>query len=121
MHGEEAGGTIRANWRGTPVDRQHPLFGLRDEELEFVMRMVLASGSLKELARAYGVSYPTIRARLDRLIDRLEAIRQDKPADPMANLLADLVEQGHMMPAAARRVLELHRESTNENGGSGDG
>lgn len=105
----------------TPVNRQHPLLDLSDDDLEFVTRMVLASGSLKELARLYGVSYPTIRAKLDRLIERLEAIRKDKPADPMANLLADLVEQGHMMPVAARMVLELHRQSMNENGGSGDG
>jgi hypothetical protein len=40
--------------------RPHPLLVLDDTELEFVLRLVLASGSLKDLARSYGVSYPTV-------------------------------------------------------------
>jgi hypothetical protein len=49
----------------------HPLHSLDEADLDFVLRLVLASGSLKDLARAYRVSYPTIRGRLDRLIARL--------------------------------------------------
>ena len=56
-----------------------------------VLRLVLASGSLKSLAGSYGVSYPTIRVRLDRLIEHLRSLTEGKAADPMANLLADLV------------------------------
>ena len=92
------------------TDRRHPLLGLGDEDLEFVTRMVLASGSLKELAKSYGVSYPTIRARLDRLIDRLQRVLDDRPADPMAELLANMVERGEVVPQAARAVLDLHRQ-----------
>src|SRR5262249_27731949 len=89
--------------------RQHPLLTLSDTDLEFVLRLVLASGSLKEVAQAYGVSYPTIRARLDRVIAQLDGVLAGRPSDPMAERLADLVERGEIMPAAARKLLELHR------------
>ena len=45
--------------------------GLDDEDLAFMKRFMLASGSLKEVARQYGVSYPTVRLRLDRLIQKI--------------------------------------------------
>ncbi len=40
-------------------------------EQEFLLAFVKSSGSLKEMARRYGVSYPTVRNRLDELIERL--------------------------------------------------
>ena len=42
--------------------------GLEEEDVEFIRKFLLASGSLKEMAGAYGVTYPTVRLRLDRLI-----------------------------------------------------
>src|SRR5262245_38349794 len=47
---------------------------LTDEDLSFIKRLVLASGSLKEVAAGYGISYPTVRLRLDRLIARIRII-----------------------------------------------
>jgi hypothetical protein len=91
-------------------DRHHPLRLLSDGDLEFVQRLVLASGSLKELAAQYGVSYPTIRGKLDKLIDRLQALVQGQPPDPMADLLADLIARGELSPSSARAVLDLHRK-----------
>ena len=88
---------------------KHPLFALDEDDVEFVLQLVLASGSLKDLAERYGVSYPTIRARLDRVIARLQVIIEGRPTDPMAQLLGDLVEKGEMTPRAARAVVKLHR------------
>ena len=48
------------------------LLGSADQE--FALAFILRSGSLKEMARLYGVSYPTVRNRLDDLIARLSAI-----------------------------------------------
>ena len=91
----------------------HPLDLLEAEDREFVLRFVLASGSLKDVADAYGVSYPTLRTRLDRLIERLQlAVKQRKP-DPMAELLANLVERGELNSKAAQKLLKLHREQSN--------
>src|SRR5262249_53353925 len=89
--------------------RQHPLCALDESDQEFVLRLVLASGSLKELAQQYGVSYPTIRAKLDRLIERLRTLVEGQPIDPMSEHLADLVEKGEMTPSTARGILDLHR------------
>lgn len=45
---------------------------LEDEEIEFIKKFVLASGSLKEIANLYGVTYPTVRLRLDKLIQKIK-------------------------------------------------
>ncbi len=92
------------------MQREHPLLNLGDEDLDLVLKLTLASGSLKELAEQYGVSYPTIRIRLDRLIERLRAAVSARPVDPMAELLATMVEKGEMTPRSARAVLEMYRK-----------
>jgi hypothetical protein len=87
-----------------------PLRQLADDDLEFVQRLVLSSGSLKDVAAEYGVSYPTIRGRLDKLIDRLRNLVAGRRPDPMAELLADLIARGDIAAATAKRVIKLHRE-----------
>ena len=47
------------------------LLRLSSADLEFVMRFVRASGSLKEVAAQYGQSYPTIRNRLNQIITQI--------------------------------------------------
>lgn len=90
----------------------HPLSTLPPEDLDLIAALVLRSGSLKALAEAYGVSYPTIRARLDRVIERLEGVMKGRTPDAMTELLATLVEQGQLTPAAARRIRDTHRQAT---------
>ena len=55
--------------------------GLEEEDVAFIKRFILASGSLKEVARQYGVTYPTVRLRLDRLIQKIR-LTEDVAADP---------------------------------------
>jgi len=62
---------------GTAVEGRFPvavLARLTPEDQELVVHFVKASGSLKRLAHDYGVSYPTVRNRLDALIESLEQI-----------------------------------------------
>ena len=47
------------------------LASLNEEDVSFIKKFVLASGSLKEVAGIYGVTYPTVRLRLDRLIQKI--------------------------------------------------
>ena len=47
------------------------LASLDEEDVSFIKRFVLASGSLQEIAGIYGVTYPTVRLRLDRLIQKI--------------------------------------------------
>ena len=96
---------------GTNETESHPLTKLDGSDLDFVAQLVLVSGSLKDLASAYGVSYPTIRGRLDRLIARVRQALAGRAADVMAETLADLVERGEVTASAARSVLDLHRRA----------
>ena len=66
------------------------LGGLEEEDLNFIRRFLLASGSLKEVAHQYGVSYPTVRLRLDRLIQKIK-IGEDSAADPYIATIKRLV------------------------------
>lgn len=43
---------------------------LNDEDVTFIKRFLMVSGSLKEIANQYGVTYSTVRLRLDRLIQK---------------------------------------------------
>ncbi len=92
----------------------HPLLSLAEEELDLVLQLVLASGSLKDLAHAYQVSYPTIRIRVDRLIARVQQIVGGVQPDPIVQLLADLVERGEITVPAARAVRDLYRQAKAE-------
>lgn len=55
--------------------------GLEDEDVAFIKKFILSSGSLKEMAGQYGVTYPTVRLRLDRLIQKIRLV-DDVAADP---------------------------------------
>ncbi|MEN0110308.1 MAG: DUF2089 family protein [Planctomycetota bacterium] len=99
---------------------QPPLAQLSAEDQEFVVRFVLASGSLKEVARGYGVSYPTLRARLDQVIERLAAFADGRRPDPMAELLATLTDRGQLGAKDAHRILKQHRDVL-RNGDQTDG
>ncbi len=57
---------IEANYPDTCLGQ------LSTEHQRFIEMFVLASGSLKEIASQMGVSYPTVRSRLDRIIDELQ-------------------------------------------------
>lgn len=62
---------------------------LEDEDVVFIKKFLLASGSLKEVARQYGVSYPTVRLRLDRLIQKIQ-ISEDTGSEPYIVLIKRL-------------------------------
>ena len=57
---------------------------LDGEDQQFALAFILGSGSLKEMARLYGVSYPTVRNRLDELIARLQRIREAQEEEAAA-------------------------------------
>jgi hypothetical protein len=90
---------------------QHPLLSLKEEDLDLMLQFVLASGSLKDLARIYQVSYPTIRVRVDRMIGRLREVMTDAPSNPMTNLLMELLDRGEITVSAARMVRDLYQQA----------
>jgi hypothetical protein len=92
-----------------PDATRHPLLQLDEEDLNMVTAFILVSGSIKDLAHRYGVSYPTMRQRLDRLIERVQKLVDGSPSDPLSDYLADLMSKGLLTPTIARRIRDLHR------------
>lgn len=62
---------------------------LEEEDFVFIKRFVQASGSLKEVAQKYGVTYPTVRLRLDRLIQKIH-LGENAGSDPYIALIKRL-------------------------------
>lgn len=65
------------------------MINLEDEDVAFIKKFLLASGSLKEMARQYGVTYPTVRLRLDKLIQKIQ-ISEDTANEPYIGLVKRL-------------------------------
>jgi hypothetical protein len=87
------------------------LEALDDEDVRFLKRFVLSSGSLKTLCDEYDVSYPTLRARLDRLIAKVKAADDPKIADTFQRKLHVLVAEGKITAALGRELWKAHREA----------
>ena len=51
------------------------------EEIEFIKKLILFSGSLKDLAKDYNVTYPTIKIRVDKIIEKVKA-NDNREIDP---------------------------------------
>ena len=60
---------------------------LDDEDMIFIKRFLLASGSLKEVAKLYGVTYPTVRVRLNKLIDKIKLAEDKTDNDEFVELI----------------------------------
>ena len=63
--------------------------GLEEEDVVDFKKFILASGSLKEIAGLYGVTYPTVRLRLDRLIQKVR-LGDEHAGDPFITLVKRL-------------------------------
>jgi hypothetical protein len=93
------------------VPKEHEwLQALSDEDVHFVKRFVLASGSLKDLATQFGVSYPTLRLRLDRLIEKIRLCEGPASQDPFRLLVRTLVVDGRRASGDAKRIIHAHEK-----------
>ena len=89
--------------------QKHWMEFLADEDLAFLKRFVLASGSLKETARAYAISYPTIRLRLDRLIEKIKIFDSQEIVSEFERVLRAQYAEGKLELETMRTLLEAHR------------
>lgn len=91
------------------------LSGLEDEELSFIKNFLLCSGSLKEIASMYGVSYPTVRLRLDRLIQKIQ-ISEEGPA-PYVALIKRLALDNRLDFDTAKLLIQEYKRTQSETEG----
>jgi hypothetical protein len=83
---------------------------LEEEDLAFLKRFVLLSGSLKDLAGAYRVSYPTLRLRLDRLIGKIKLLDDQKTEDRYERLLRAQFADGKFDGATFKQLLTTYQQ-----------
>jgi len=74
------------------------------EDQVFVTAFVISHGSIKEMERVFGVSYPTIKSRLNRIAGSLHFV-DTNPLPSRAEILHQL-NQGEIEPDEAVRLLE---------------
>ncbi|TVU64924.1 DUF2089 domain-containing protein [Paenarthrobacter nitroguajacolicus] len=84
---------------------------LSDSDLGFIRSMILHSGSLKALALEYGVSYPTVRSRLDKIIEKIK-VAESTTLDEFSQKIFAMAIDGQITRDAAKRIIELHHLQT---------
>ena len=80
---------------------------LSPDDQVFVAAFVRSHGSIKEMEQVFGVSYPTIKARLNRISSRLSFVETD-PKPSRAEILERL-ERGEIGAEEAVRQMEALR------------
>jgi hypothetical protein len=95
----EGGTTVRHKW----------IESLTDEDLSFLKRFLLTSGSLKALAQDYGISYPTVRLRLDRLIEKVKIVEDQEIRSEFERQLRVLYAEGKIDLATLNQIMNAHR------------
>ncbi len=84
------------------------------DDLAFIKRFILASGSLKELAGIYGISYPTVRLRLDRLIEKIKLLDSREITSEFERLVRVLCAEGKIDTDTMSRILAAHKNQKEE-------
>ena len=90
------------------------IVNLDDEDVSFIKRFLLASGSLKEMARQYEVTYPTVRLRLDKLIQKIK-ISDDTESEPYIALIKRLAINDKLDFDTAKVLISEYKKTKGGN------
>ena len=82
---------------------------LEMEDITFLKNFVLKSGSLKEIAKLYEVSYPTVRLRLDKLIQKIE-LSDQKDEEPFSAFIKGLAVDSRIDLETAKIIIEKYKQ-----------
>jgi hypothetical protein len=74
------------------------------EDQVFITAFVRCHGSIKEMERIFGVSYPTIKSRLNRIAQSLQFV--DTSPTPSRSEVLDRLQRGEITAQDAIRELE---------------
>jgi len=86
---------------------------LEDEDLNFIRNFILSSGSLKEIAAQYSVSYPTVRLRLDRLIQKIR-LSEEENVDPFISTVKRLALDEKLDFDTAKLLINEYKKGRNK-------
>lgn len=85
------------------------ILALEMEDITFLKNFVLKSGSLKEIAKLYDVSYPTVRLRLDKLIQKIE-LSDQKDEEPFSAFIKGLAVDSRIDLETAKIIIEKYKQ-----------
>ena len=101
---------VRLTDTGIGIDGEFdppPLARLRYEDQVFVGEFVRCHGSIKHMEKAFGVSYPTIKNRLNRIASRLALVEIEiEPTPEPRDEVLDLLERGEISASEAAQRLQ---------------
>lgn len=86
-----------------------PLIRLNSDDQVFVAAFIQTHGSIKEMERLFGISYPTVKSRLNRIASQLGgAIVENTESDqgPSKNEILERIEKGELNVAEALELLK---------------
>lgn len=89
------------------------MINLDDEDMAFIKKFILSSGSLKDMAKLYGVTYPTVRLRLDKLIQKIK-ISEDNASEPYIALIKRLAVNDKVDFDTAKILINEYKKSQKE-------
>ena len=87
---------------------------LGDEDISFIKKFILSSGSLKAVAQQYGVTYPTVRLRLDKLIKKIEAADSIMMNDPFVTYIKQLAMNEKIDLETAKSLINEYNKTRKE-------
>ncbi|AJS59692.1 DUF2089 family protein [Paenibacillus sp. IHBB 10380] len=89
------------------------ILSLDNEDMEFIKNFVLKSGSLKEIAKVYEVSYPTVRLKLDRLIEKIK-INDAIDNEEFIKFIKNLSIDDRISVEDAKLIIEKYKQERKE-------
>lgn len=90
------------------------LVNLENEDLMFIKKLIIFSGSLKDLANEYGVTYPTIRIRMNKIIEKVN-LYDKKEEDEYISKIKSLALSEKIDIETAKYLIQEYRRVKNEN------
>ncbi|MDK9865729.1 MULTISPECIES: DUF2089 family protein [Staphylococcus] len=86
---------------------------LNIEDIEFMRKFIINSGSLKLLAKDYEVSYPTIRSRLNELIEKINN-QTSNEKEPMVSYIKKLAIEDKLSLDVAQLIINKYENDKDE-------
>lgn len=95
---------------GTVIENEFELSkfeSLGDEQIKFLETFVMCRGNIKDVEKELGISYPTVRAKLDDVISALGYVVVKKPAIESTEII-DMLEKGEI---SADQAVSMMKEN----------
>ena len=89
------------------------ILSLDEEDVEFIKKFVMNSGSLKEIAKLYEVSYPTVRIKLDRLIEKIK-LNDAADNEDFVKFIKQLSIDDRINLEEAKLIIEKYKKEKGE-------